>query len=358
MRAKIAQAAVVAVLSVSAIAYGALEKHVTVRVEDQSIRMRTFAGTVAEALERAHVTLGPDDLVTPSLTTNIREGLLIEVRRAKPITLLLNGEPRQVIVTARTVEEVIQELQLRKSMADFVGTARTTLVTAGMVLVYREAVGIQIVHDGITDTVITNAATIRDVLAELGVKLVGKDEVWPTLDSSPARGLVVKVLRVGTRTETATRPIPYQTQFRDDPAIESGERKIREPGRAGEQLVTYRVTYKDGKAVARKVMATRVVRKPVPKIVAVGSGPRCICTRGVQTGDGTWYGAPSMTAAHPTLPFGTVVRVTNLENGRTVTVTIRDRGPYGEGRIIDLSRDAFAELASLWEGVIPVRIRW
>jgi uncharacterized protein YabE (DUF348 family) len=358
VRAKIAQAAVVAVLSVSAIAYGALEKHVTVRVEDESIRMRTFAGTVAEALERADVTLGPDDLVTPALTTNIREGLLIEVRRAKPITLLLNGEPRQVIVTARTVDEVIKELQLGASLADYVGASRSSLVTAGMVLVYREAVGIQIVHDGITETVITNAATVRDVLAELGVTLAGKDEVLPTLDTMPIRGLVIRVLRVGTRTETATRAIAYPTVLRNDPSMEKGLRKLRQSGREGAQLVSYRVTYKDGKAVARKIIGTKVVRKPVPKIIAVGTGPECICTKGTQTGKGTWYGAPSMTAAHPTLPFGTVVRVTNLENGKTVTVTIRDRGPYGEGRIIDLSKDAFAALAPLSEGVIPVRIRW
>lgn len=358
MRAKIAQAAVVAVLSVSAIAYGALEKHVTVRVEDETIRMRTFAGTVAEALERAHVTLAPEDLVDPSLTTPVREGLTIEVRRAKPITLLLNGKPRQVIVTARTVEEVIDELDLQTSLADYVGAARNAKVTAGMVLVYREAVGIRVVHDGITDTVITNAATIREVLTELGITFGGRDEVLPMMDSAPARGLVVRVLRVGTRSETATKAIPYPTLLRSDPTIEKGHRRLRQSGRDGARLVEYRVTYKDGKAVARKVIGSRVLRKPVPKIIAVGTGPRCICTKGTQSGKGTWYGAPSMTAAHPTLPFGTVVRVTNLENGRTVTVTIRDRGPYGEGRIIDLSKDAFAQLAPLSEGVIPVRIRW
>ena len=358
MRAKIAQAAVVAVLSVSAIAYGALEKHVTVRVEDQSIRMRTFAGTVAEALERANVELGPKDLVTPPLTTSIREGLLVEVRRAKPITLLLNGNPREVIVTAQTIEEVIEELQLRTSVADYVGAARTDRVTAGMTLVYREAVGIRIAHDGITETVITNAATIRDVLAELGVALVGRDEVWPTLDAAPTRGMLVKVLRVGTRTETATRSIPYPTQLRYDKSLERGVRKVRQSGQNGSRLETALVTYRDGKAISRKVLSTKVVRKPVPKIVVVGSGPRCICSKGVQSGKGTWYGAPSMTAAHPTLPFGTVVRVTNLENGRAVTVTIRDRGPWGDGRIIDLSKDAFAQLAPLSEGVIPVRIRW
>jgi hypothetical protein len=122
--------------------------------------------------------------------------------------------------------------------------------------------------------------------------------------------------------------------------------------------VSYRVTYNDGKVVSKQLLRARTVRVPRSRIMSVGIGPHCICTRGTKTGDGTWYRHSGLTAASPWLAFGTVVRVTNLENGRTVTVTINDRGPTGEGRIIDLSDKAFAHIASLSEGVIRVRIRW
>jgi rare lipoprotein A len=56
--------------------------------------------------------------------------------------------------------------------------------------------------------------------------------------------------------------------------------------------------------------------------------------------------------------MGTEVHVTNVANGRTVTVIINDRGPYIEGRIIDLSDDAFARLAPLGVGTVNVRITW
>jgi len=358
VRAKLAQAAVVAVLSVSAIAYGAMEKHVTVRVEDSTLHVRTFAGTVADVLGRAHVTLGPSDRVQPSLQTHIHEGLVIQVNRAKPITLLLNGKPRQVIVTGMTVEEVIREMNLRSSLADYVGASRSARVTAGMVLVYREAVGISVVHDGRTDTVITNAATLQDVLADLGVKLAALDIVTPALGATPAAGMVVRVVRTGTRMETRTAKIPYKTILKGDPYMERGLREVRRGGRSGVRLVALRVTYRDGKGVSAVETSSKVIRPAVAKIVAVGTGPRCICSRGSQSGDATWYRRSGLTAAHPTLPLGTVVRVTNLANGRTVTVTIDDRGPWGEGRIIDLSDDAFARIASLSEGVIRVRIRW
>jgi rare lipoprotein A (peptidoglycan hydrolase) len=62
------------------------------------------------------------------------------------------------------------------------------------------------------------------------------------------------------------------------------------------------------------------------------------------------------TAAHKTLPFGTIVKVTNLTNGKTVTVRINDRGPYVNGAVIDLSTTAFQEIASLSTGVVPSEV--
>jgi rare lipoprotein A len=63
-----------------------------------------------------------------------------------------------------------------------------------------------------------------------------------------------------------------------------------------------------------------------------------------------------LTAAHRTLPFGTRVRVTNLENGRSVVVTITDRGPFRKGRVIDVSRRAAGKLGFLREGTTRVRV--
>lgn len=91
----------------------------------------------------------------------------------------------------------------------------------------------------------------------------------------------------------------------------------------------------------------------------------------VQTGLASWYGADfhnrhtasgerydmhDLTAAHRTLPLDTVVRVTNLENDRSVLVRINDRGPFARGRVIDVSREAAELLGMTKAGVVPVRI--
>ena len=77
---------------------------------------------------------------------------------------------------------------------------------------------------------------------------------------------------------------------------------------------------------------------------------------GRRAADGSRYNMYELTAAHRTLPFGTRLRVTNLDNGRTVKVTITDRGPFVEGRIIDLSFAAAQAIGMLGGGVASVRL--
>jgi rare lipoprotein A len=78
--------------------------------------------------------------------------------------------------------------------------------------------------------------------------------------------------------------------------------------------------------------------------------------RGHLTADGERFNPSAFTAAHRRLAFGTVVRVTNLENGRMVKVRVNDRGPYANGRIIDLSAAAGEALGMREDGVVPVRL--
>ena len=77
---------------------------------------------------------------------------------------------------------------------------------------------------------------------------------------------------------------------------------------------------------------------------------------GRRTASGERYDEQALTAAHRTLPFGTRVRVTNLATGRSVVVTINDRGPFRRGRIIDVSRRASRDLGFLRAGLARVRV--
>lgn len=135
-----------------------------------------------------------------------------------------------------------------------------------------------------------------------------------------------------------------------------------------------------GKAGARPGLAalgvilvlTACAGRRVPPSGAGSSGDaRPVAAGWEQTGMASWYGEPfhgrttasgerydqeGLTAAHRTLPFGTWVRVENLENGSTVRVRITDRGPFVDDRIIDLSRAAARDLGLIGPGTGRVRI--
>ena len=102
-------------------------------------------------------------------------------------------------------------------------------------------------------------------------------------------------------------------------------------------------------------------------LCAATGGPAAADTVGVASFyDGRLHGGPTasgerfnqnaMTAAHRTYPIGTRVRVTNLNNGKSVTLRINDRGPYIRGRIIDVSRGAAAQLGFIANGLAKVRV--
>lgn len=79
-------------------------------------------------------------------------------------------------------------------------------------------------------------------------------------------------------------------------------------------------------------------------------------TSGQRTADGESFNTNALTAAHKTLPFNTIVKVTNTANGKSVNVRINDRGPFVSGRCIDLSRAAFTSIGSTSAGVLSVKI--
>ena len=144
---------------------------------------------------------------------------------------------------------------------------------------------------------------------------------------------------------------------------------------------TWTVVFKDGKKVSEKKVSSKVVNAPVTQVIKVGTktasssspstrsssdpvtrGITCLAstygegdgTAGGPTASGETFDPSAFTAASKTLPLGSTIRVTNVSNGRTVTVRINDRGPYVGGRCLDLSTAAMNAIAP-GQGLVTVR---
>ena len=106
---------------------------------------------------------------------------------------------------------------------------------------------------------------------------------------------------------------------------------------------------------AGHVPKPEVEKKKRNKAVESGSCEASYYWQGQMTASGEKFDPSELTAAHKTLPMGSKVRVTNKNNGRSVTVRINDRGPFVSGRCLDLSKAAMKKVRGTGSGVIPVR---
>ncbi len=102
-----------------------------------------------------------------------------------------------------------------------------------------------------------------------------------------------------------------------------------------------------------------LTQKPGPRVTGAShalTGTASYYSQDQMTASGEVFNKHDMTAAHKTLPMGSKVKVTNLDNGRSTVVRINDRGPYAGGRVIDLSEAAADVLGMRTQGLAPVRV--
>jgi len=107
--------------------------------------------------------------------------------------------------------------------------------------------------------------------------------------------------------------------------------------------------------VVNHVVPTTTATLPPP---APAPAPAASATGHEETGAASWYAHPAGYCASPDLPFGTVVTVTDLSSGASVTCTIDDREASNPGRVIDMSEQTFTQLADPSVGLIQVSVRW
>ena len=218
---------------------------------------------------------------------------------------------------------------------------------------------VTVIHDARTDTVTTTASTVGTMLTAQGIPVHSLDKVTPPLASPLTGGATVRIIRVTQTTSAQRVTVPFRSVTKSSPKVEIGSQTVT-PGANGTLEKDFRTTYYDGKAVGTVLAATKVIVPERDQVTLIGTGQPAFVSHGhSQDGAASWYGVSGLTAASPSLPFGTVVHVTDLANGRTINVRIEDRGPSaGGGRILDLSELAFSQLAPPGAGVIQVKLQW
>jgi uncharacterized protein YabE (DUF348 family) len=256
---------------------------------------------------------------------------------------------------AKNIGDFLEEQKIVLSEHDIVYPSKDEKIHGGTHVIIQRAKKIIVKEGGNSNEFFTFQDVIEKAILENKNIILGIDDVtMPARNMPITDGMKIVVTHVLIKEEVKNIDIAFKTVSNEDDELGWRVKKVTQKGEAGIREVRYRVVYNDGKEISRKILETNVTKNPTDEIVTQGT---LVKVGKVHTGAASWYAyMGTLSAANPWLPMGSYVRVTNRDNGKSVIVKINDRGPFGNGRIIDLDKVAFAQIASLGQGTANIKM--
>lgn len=289
----------------------------------------------------------------------------------KTYILTIDGADFTMNCSEKTVGECLRKDNILVMEQDSLSQEMTDNLEAGMHIIVRKAIPINLVNFvGENQKIFSHGTKVKDVLGEQGIILKSDQRVTPEINTWLEADMTLHLLAEREEKFVRDVEIPFTTKEIKDSELAYGKRIVEEKGVKGKKQETYRLIYSGDDLKEKTLLKTTILSEPVEEVIRKGTkmpdktkfiedGKASFYSdyfEGGRTASGETYRQNEMTAAHKTLPFGTMVKVTNTNNGKSVIVRITDRGPYISGRVIDLTTAAFAEIGSLGSGVVPVSL--
>lgn len=288
----VAAAAAVLVAAGGTVAYAQADKSVTLDVDGSVRHLHTFAGSVDALLADRHVTVGQHDAVSAS--GGLRDGSEVVVRHGHQVNVVLDGKQRTIWTTALSADDALETLSVRDADVRLVASRSQTSGRPELALDLTVQGPAQLLVDGRTIDVVDADASVAQVLSEQGVELGPLDRV--SVQRDDAGTLQVVVNRVSIDQVTTHKAIAFDTTTRKDPDRYRGVQAVVKKGAKGERTIVTQVTTVDGKVTARHQVSTSVTKKPVDKVVAVGTKARPVVT---STSHSASSGSSSSSSSRP-----------------------------------------------------------
>jgi uncharacterized protein YabE (DUF348 family) len=273
LRRLLPQALVVAFLAGGTSAFVANDKAIELSVDGRPHTLHTFADDVTELLADEGVDLGAHDVVAPAPGTALASGDEVAVHYGRPLRLTLDGNRRKVWTTAHTVDGALRELGVRAQGAYVSTSGSRRIGREGLALDVRTERTVTIMADGRARTIRTNAASVREAVDEAGITLRGQDTTSVAPGSFPRDGQTVTVMRVTGSREVREEPIPFEVVRTADPTLFKGTEVVERPGQLGARRVTYVLRTVNGVEEKPRRVESEVVREAGAQVVRVGTKP-------------------------------------------------------------------------------------
>lgn len=237
----------------------------------------TYAQTVGDALDEAHISVVNEDQVEPGLDESlVATDYTVNIYRARPV-IVVDGATRQKIMTAAQTSDAIatsagielhdEDKALLSPSDDIVSDG------ASLKLTIDRATPVTIDLYGTPRATYTQANTVGEMLKSKRITLAPSDTLSAAVDAPIVANMKISILRNGVQTATVEEPVAFPTKQIQDADQPAGYRKVQTPGTPGKKSVTYEITVQNGKEVGRKIMQSVVLEQPKEQVEVVGAKP-------------------------------------------------------------------------------------
>jgi uncharacterized protein YabE (DUF348 family) len=268
--------------------YASMGNHVTLNVDGHVEHVTAQGDTVGQVLKDQGISLGSHDEVAPAVDEPVHDGTSIAVRYGKPLKLDVDGDTTTYWVTATDVRGALDEIDRSFDRAHLSVSRGASITRDGLRISIATPKRLTFVIGGKNPMHKTVPAyTVAQALKALDVKLHKDDVVHPGLHRELNAGdkVVLDRIRI-VRKHVTGESLPFATVTRDDSSMAKGSSAVVRNGRSGLRNVTYRITFRNGQLVARKVLSQHVRREPVAQVERVGT--KTVATTNFAGGSTVW----------------------------------------------------------------------
>lgn len=270
------QAAVLTLLVAGVASWAVFDRTVTLTVDGQAQEVRILGNGVDDVLSAAGVEVGDRDLVSPGTDESVADGSTVVVRHARELTLANPaGDETTYWTTALTVDEALSDIGVRAEGAWLSASRSSPIGRSGLDVTMSMPKTVTVVADGETREVVSAVPTVGELMTEVGLEAGEQDRLSAAPADLVTEGQQLVLQRVTTSevTDTVTVPAPAASTVEDDSILE-GETRVVEAGNDGAEAVVSRVLSVDGVEESREELSRTVTTAPVGRVVAEGTKPR------------------------------------------------------------------------------------
>ena len=257
---------------VSFVAFQVTKSSVAIKVDGETIlEVSTHSKTIKELFESEDLVVSEYDSLSPSLDTEIVDGMTIEWEQAKEVTISVDGNQSSIWTTEKLVKNILEEANIEVTEHDVVSAGLDTEVGADNKIDIQKAFQLTLV-DGLEERQVwSTSTTVANFLKQQEIHLGEFDRVSKEMESVITPNEKIAVVRVEKVTDVVEESVAFATEKKNDSSILKGNEKVITAGKNGKVERSYEVVKENGQVKSKTLVGEKVIAEPVNKVVAVGT---------------------------------------------------------------------------------------